>query len=73
MDADAVQLLRDAYETLGLSARGHDRILRVARTLCDLEAVEKHITEENGVIGGTLKKHHITEAAQMRVLDRQYW
>jgi magnesium chelatase family protein len=73
LDEDCRRIMEAVFTKTNLSARAYDRILRVARTLCDLEAVEKHITEENGVIGGTLKKHHITEAAQMRVLDRQYW
>lgn len=73
LDEDCRRIMEAVFTKTNLSARAYDRILRVARTLCDLEAVEKHITEENGIIGGTLKKHHITEAAQMRVLDRQYW
>jgi len=73
LDEDCRRIMEAVFQKTNLSARAYDRILRVARTLCDLEAVEKKITEENGVIGGTLKKHHITEAAQMRVLDRQYW
>jgi len=73
LDEGCKKIMEAVFAKTNLSARAYDRILRVARTLCDLEAVEKNITEEDGVIGGRLKKHHITEAAQMRVLDRKYW
>ena len=58
-----------------LSARAYDRILRVARTLADLEAAERDDGDKEieGVVGGPLKKRHLMEAAQMRALDRKYW
>ena len=74
LDEQCRKIMEAVFEKINLSARGYDRILRVARTLCDMEAVEKGQTGEiDGVIGGRIKKQHIMEAAQMRVLDRKYW
>ena len=59
VDAAGRQLLADAVEKLGLSARAHDRILRVARTIADLAGSERILTA------------HLAEAAQYRALDRR--
>jgi magnesium chelatase family protein len=58
IDAAGRRLLHDAAEKLGLSARAHDRILRVARTIADLEGAE------------LIRTAHLAEAIQYRALDR---
>jgi len=61
LDDTSKELLKNAMERLNLSARAYDRILKVARTICDLEGTD----EVNG--------NHIGEAIQYRSLDREGW
>ncbi len=61
LSPEAERLLERAMQQQGLSARAHDRILKVARTIADLDA-EPAIT-----VG------HIAEAIQYRTLDRSFW
>ena len=61
IDDAASALMRRAYDSMGLSARGYDRTLRLARTIADLAGSE------------TIGAAHIAEAIQFRTLDRKFW
>jgi len=61
LDAASFSLIKMAMEKLNLSARAYDRILKVARTIADLEESENILS------------NHVSEAIQYRSLDREFW
>ncbi len=61
MTNEASELLKASFDALSMSARAYDRLLKVARTIADLEGCEN------------IETQHIAEAIQFRSLDRKYW
>lgn len=60
LNSDCRKLLAEAYRKMGLSARAYEKIIKVSRTIADLEGAEE------------IQEYHIAEAIQYRILDRMY-
>lgn len=60
LDRDATKLLQDCFATLGLSMRAYDRIIKLSRTIADLEGE------------ADIRAEHVAEAIQYRQLDRRH-
>lgn len=61
IEKDGMDLLESAFKAMSLSTRAYNKILKIARTIADLEA------------SGMIEEKHVAEAIQYRVLDRKYW
>ena len=61
LNEECMNILKMCVNEMGLSARAHDKVLRLARTIADLEASEN------------IEVHHLTEATNYRMLDRDVW
>ena len=61
IDEKALTVLKTAFDTMGMSGRGYDRVLRVARTIADLDGADD------------INVRHVAEAVRLRTLDKKYF
>ena len=61
LDAESEEILKLAFENFGLSARAYSRILKLARTIADLDGQEN------------INANHLMEAISYRTIDKKYW
>ena len=61
LDAECMNLLKISVNEMGLSARAHDKVLRLSRTIADIDASDQ------------IKIEHLSEAVNYRMLDRNLW
>ncbi len=61
LDADCERMMKDIYENMGLTARAYTKILKVSRTIADLEGSSR------------ITMDHLAEAVSYRAIDRKYW
>ena len=61
IDEQSNSLLKESFEKMSMSARGYDKVLKIARTIADLEESED------------IQKHHVFEALTFRTLDKKYY
>ncbi|BED91652.1 MAG: YifB family Mg chelatase-like AAA ATPase [Candidatus Improbicoccus pseudotrichonymphae] len=61
LNENTLKILKLAFDNIGFSARAYEKILKIARTIADLDNSEE------------IKEEHVSEAVQYRILDRKYW
>lgn len=72
LDEACRNLLEKLIVSMNLSARAYTRIIRIARTIADLEAASKALAAGQEPVPGPIRPQHIAEAASFRFLDRQH-
>lgn len=73
LDEGCLKIMENSFKRMNLSARAYDRILRVARTIADIDYITSGGEVTEGIdAGGRITKKHVMEAVQMRSLDK-YW